>query len=395
MAGRRPPFSAWVRSHAQLRRGLVKGDAQQPIWDGFFWHVSGSFKLDAVVKGPRSSSFTLDAVIVARRFTLDAQIYKPQTFPLPGPRALIRSVSQVALQPIWKTFFWSQVTEIQLDYIKSFTLDAVIQSTHQGSFTLDALALASRPGSFTLDAVRAASRASSFTLDAVLAAPRSGSFTLDALQRKGRSGSLSLDARLLKGVVSSFTLSAIHKAIKVSSFTLDAVIPGAGSTVTGSFTFDAIIAILVWDDDFNRTVASGLGTASSGGTYVPSGDFGSFGLSASSVDGSAAIFPPDAPSSESYRGLPKSHGGGIARFDFWVPAADAQGPYNPSYVLAFDDPLNPVWITIIGWASQWYIGTFWWGSVIEGFSADPSSWYTAELVWDVDRKLPVASVEAR
>lgn len=123
--------------------------------------------------------------------------------------------------------------------------------------------------SFTADAVLKTTTSASFTANAVIRVTQSASFTADA--EIIDSAFIRADAIILATQAASFTANAVVKATIAASFTAnafvqpyfraDAYVADRGFTADAdifferteaTFTADALIFTLVWEDDFNR-----------------------------------------------------------------------------------------------------------------------------------------------
>jgi hypothetical protein len=199
-------------------------------------------------------------------------------------------------------------------------------------------------GEVLADAVFFKTQSSSFTANAVLKATVSGSITANAVLKKEQTGSL--------------TANAVIKKTQAASFAADAVIKR--TQLRG----------LVYSDDFNRTVGSGIGTASDGTVYVNSGssDLGSVNGSFYTVDGGDG-------DNATWRGLPYAEYG-VAQFDFYILNSTAA-------LFTFYDlevGRSHFWVSNDGGgASDWYVnGGFGGTPVLLYFTAEDATWYTAK-----------------
>lgn len=277
----------------------------------------------------------------------------------------------------------------------TFTTAAVIQRTQPGSFSADAVHLKTQSLSFLIgsvgdpDGAQIASFVTtpgSFAADAIAHKEAGDSFAGDAVIWRNQAGSLTTDAFIL----GYFRADAIQRRTQTSSHAADAVVHQTG---LGSFTASATIlrvgpqlVTVYFADDFNRTVAMGLG-----GDWTWSNDDSNStgpGSAWMSVDGSAAILPSyiSANRYESYRGFPNIDEG-IVQFDFWVPVIGGQAEVRPAYGVNFDRAAPVEMYVYPDSPGVWLIGTFWNGSSVNvpdaEFSPDPGTWYTAQMRFDV------------
>jgi len=152
---------------------------------------------------------------------------------------------------------------------------------------------------------------------------------------------------------------------------------------------------LVYVDTFTRDVTRGLG-----GDWVWSDDDSRTRDAAKAnayvASGSARLPPhPDLPltgdnyESFSNPGLAKRDAG-VLRFDVWIPALVEQDLYKPAIGIVLDHPTTPVW-TYVGrdYPGGWWVGPWEYQTdptvTRVAFAFDPSTWYTIETAWDVDR----------
>jgi hypothetical protein len=162
--------------------------------------VVGSFTVAAIKLRTQTGSFSVDAVIVPRHFTVDAIVRRPN--------------------------------------LRQFLVAAIIGR----GFTVSAWIV--RGGSFTADAVIVGQeRVGSLTADAWIAGT-GGHFSVDAWIKRGQSGAFTVAASLVPAVIprtGSFTTDAWVVGTP-GSFTVDAQI-SAPSTPTGSFAVDAVVSL--------------------------------------------------------------------------------------------------------------------------------------------------------
>jgi hypothetical protein len=141
---------------------------------------------------------------------------------------------------------------------------------------------------------------------------------------------------------------------------------------SGSFGADAVIAKLVWSDDFARVVEEGWGLS-----YFPQDPN-------VSVDGSSAVIGAHerAVIETGYTAVRS----GYFQIDFWVPADPTTGP-DYVYIGFLDLPGDPSFWP--GELDYWANGDGTWtvvpwpatGAEVN-FTPDASTWYTAKVFWD-------------
>lgn len=161
--------------------------------------ATGDFTLDALIQAGSSDSFTIDAEIAARGFTIDAWIISERwrhhrTRDHFGPESdLYVVLSQdvegySASTPIHYVLadLVSRLSSLESsNRMRSrFTVDAYLYAPMFGSFTADSAVLDTMAGSFTVDSYFTDQPFGNFTLDAFIGDPDEEyarfSFTIDA-----------------------------------------------------------------------------------------------------------------------------------------------------------------------------------------------------------------------
>ena len=165
------------------------------------------------------------------------------------------------------------------------------------------------------------------------------------------------------------------------------------TTIESGFSADAVFAALVFEDDFQRVVAQGLGGAWTWDSWDTSTNDPN--VENAYVDGEAAVLPALNNSNysenyESFSGFPFPSSG-IAQFDFFVPTLSGQGNDQPVVGMLFNSSrFEPVDLYV--WSNDnsggWKIGS-WnvWPWDPADFTPDPETWYTAQLRYTEDRSI--------
>jgi hypothetical protein len=144
---------------------------------------------------------------------------------------------------------------------------------------------------------------------------------------------------------------------------------------------DAIVARLIWADDFNRTITSGSGW---GPPYVDfkTGDYrATVGVDGSSGYLESLINPYYNIWSAAGVPLPIS---GMVKFDFWVPPASNENDFG--YTISSANPDGTFEPTYVEIYSNDSTGTEWAADVYPGawfpFTPERSTWYTMRAYFD-------------
>ena len=380
MAGRqvRPPFSTWFRDHSQLRRGIFPGDrfdTSSEVWTNLYWNDNSYFNVAAVIAKPdRPGSFDVSATIVDHRFGADAYIKFPILTGRPVASALVLSADQLVPSSrsfatsavVWNEFFWtSYIIAKTIEFSPGLSVDAVLFKS-----PIRELAAAAW--------IRYPPIEASWTADAVVSITSSRSLTAASILRRTTSTSLAVNAIVrYPDTPGSFVASAFAKNAFVDSLTADAIV---ASQYSGSFAASAVILKSIFRDDFNRTVAKGLGGEWSWHRYDSS--VSSSEDQFSSVDGSALnILSPYVGNSvyDSHVGFPLPATGDLA-FDFLVPAT-FDSDYLPTYGFALDTNNYRGPFVRANTATEWLLFAFGNNGSSYSFSPNPSTWYRVHVRW--------------
>jgi hypothetical protein len=215
--------------------------------------VTSSFTANAVISTSQSGSFTADAIITSLQtgsFTADAVLQAGQSSSFTAD-AFVQAASAAS---------FTADAIISVDQSASLSADAVLQTAMVVSLTADAIIQAAPSASLTADAVVETARSSSFSADAVIGSTaipnpfpytgipgspiaRPGNIVPGAFDHPLANATFTADAVITVAQTSSFTANAVISVAQSGSFTADAEIASGLTTVTQTFTADALVAI--------------------------------------------------------------------------------------------------------------------------------------------------------
>ena len=285
----------------------------------------------------------------------------------------VARVTQLARRTVVESVANVRVTQLSrrvvLDHSVLTVANAVISKSAESTFTADAvLIVSSAPVSFTADAVVRHETVEAATFNSIIYRNMVFGLTADAVVRR-------------PDIVLGFDVSAVIDASLRSfgSFVANAIVVPATEIHEATFTASAVILKSIFRDDFNRTVAKGLGGEWSWHWYDSS--VNSSEDQFSSVDGSNLnILSPYVNGAvyDSHVGFPLPATGDLA-FDFLVPAAFTSS--RPVYGFVLDvDNYSGIYVEPYS-ATEWVLET--WSNTDPKyiFTPAPSTWYRVHARW--------------
>jgi hypothetical protein len=253
----------------------------------------------------------------------------------------------------------------------SSSANAIVRKTVSPTFAADAVILLPPvTGSFTANAIARKTPSASLTANAAIQKTQTPTGkTADAVIKKEQAGSFSADAIVGGEQAGSFEANAFVEPW----FTADAFVEPwftADARIDFGFTANAVIAMLIWSDDFDRTTESGWGLGY-GGVYEPEDVY---------LDGSSVVAVPNGYS-YARTGFPAVRSGWV-QFDFWVPPTVSNyGPY--CFVGLRSDNSDSLFDCEVWSGPTWglWTGRDSGGAYFE-FTPSASTWYRAKFYFE-------------